>query len=1329
MNRCFVGRLSWSGLFLFLICFSCGDDPIPIVSTPPLIFTVATASSVGGTITATQTIASGQTVTITATPDAHYQFEGWSGDCPISSTELRLTWEVTSHCLLIAEFEKISYRIEATATPGGSLTGLSGDAYAQGRAIILTAVPEANYEFIRWMLTSSDADGCPDSESLTSPTLRWVVQGPCQLEALFGTISRTITTWIGEGGTITETQMVAHGQEVTIAITLDEGYELHQWTGDCGDFSKEDTSLRFEATQDCQLKAVLQKKPYTITAEASAGGTIHGLPTRPPTHGQTMILTAEAAANHVFSRWTTEGVACPELVDAMDSKLSFTVEGPCALEAVFRKADRTITTSVSTGGSITPTQTVAHGEDVSITITIEKGYALKAWMGDCGTFSPDDTTIDFQVTRDCQVRAVLEKEAATEPVNPDPVDPESTNPDPVDPEPTNPDPVDPEPTNPDPVDPEPTNPDPVDPEPTDPDPVDPEPTDPDPVDPEPTDPDPVDPEPTNPVNPNPPPPVNRTITTSVTTGGSITNTQTVPNGQTVSITVTLNQGYTLERWTGSCGTFSNQQTTITFIASQDCQVQAVLAASPPPPPVNRIITTSVSTGGSITNTQTVPNGQTVSITVTLNQGYTLERWTGTCGTFRSSETTITFPASRDCQVNAVLAASPPPPPTTKNCNGQQISINDPCPPPPVNRTITTSVSTGGSITPTQSIPNGQMVSIAVTLEEGYTLERWTGNCGNFSHEQTTITFRATQDCQVHAVLAEEETTNPTPTTQNCHGVAISINETCPPLLKKLPNGVTVILNPALRHPSQYVGQQAMLDGITYTVVDNTLLRQRVSEGNTDAVCTTLVTDLQGLFTDDDFFNTYIGDWDTRRVTSMASLFKNARSFDQDISHWDVSGVTDMSAMFQNARLFNEAIGDWDVSGVTTMISTFKGARAFNQDLSGWDVSAVTNMVTLFQQATAFNQDISGWDVSAVTNLSATFEGATSFNQDISGWDVSGVTHLVGTFNGATAFNQDLSGWDVRGVTEMSWLFSGATAFDQDLSGWDVTKVSHCQQVACGLRADRRPGFTCNQECLLTRHANGVTVTLHPRIRSHAMQNPSTYVGQKEILDGIEYTIVDNALLTQQVGADNTDAKCTTLVTVMNQLFNGKTTFNEAIGDWDTSRVTTMGAMFFNASAFNQAIGDWDVSRVTDMMSMFNNASAFNQPIGDWDVSRVTNMASMFNNASAFNQPIGDWDVNRVTNMANMFLNADAFNQPMGDWDVGQVTSMQNMFDNASAFNQAIGDWDVSRVHNMYRMFQGATTFNQDLSGWDVSRVTNCNLFWANAGLTSSNRPTFSQCTP
>ena len=68
---------------------------------------------------------------------------------------------------------------------------------------------------------------------------------------------------------------------------------------------------------------------------------------------------------------------------------------------------------------------------------------------------------------------------------------------------------------------------------------------------------------------------------------------------------------------------------------------------------------------------------------------------------------------------------------------------------------------------------------------------------------------------------------------------------------------------------------------------------------------------------------------------------------------------------------------------------------------------------------------------------------------------------------------------------------------------------------------------------------------------------------------------------------------------MSNLFNGKSTFNENIGDWDVSSVTNMNGMFAGAAAFNQDIGGWDVSSVTTMYQMFYAAAAFNQNLCDW----------------------------------------------------------------------------------------------------------------------------------
>ena len=289
-----------------------------------------------------------------------------------------------------------------------------------------------------------------------------------------------------------------------------------------------------------------------------------------------------------------------------------------------------------------------------------------------------------------------------------------------------------------------------------------------------------------------------------------------------------------------------------------------------------------------------------------------------------------------------------------------------------------------------------------------------------------------------------------------------------------------------------VGDTGVIDGVTYTVVDEAMLREMVgNEEDVTKVATTRVTDMNRLFylgTDDagdpiySDFNQQIGSWDVSNVTNMSTMFARGEAFNQDISSWDVSNVTNMNSMFLISQSFNQPIGNWDVSNVISISFMFAGSL-FDQDISNWDVSSVTNMRTMFAntpfnqpigdwnvsnvtdmsgmfQYTSFNQDISSWDVSNVTNMSSMFY-RSSFNRDISNWEVSNVTNMRTMFRENTAFNQPIGDWNVSNVTNMTWMFLDATSYNQNLSSWVVDGVIDCLQFSQGATSWTlpQPNFT------------------------------------------------------------------------------------------------------------------------------------------------------------------------------------------------------------------------------------------------------------------------------
>ena len=105
------------------------------------------------------------------------------------------------------------------------------------------------------------------------------------------------------------------------------------------------------------------------------------------------------------------------------------------------------------------------------------------------------------------------------------------------------------------------------------------------------------------------------------------------------------------------------------------------------------------------------------------------------------------------------------------------------------------------------------------------------------------------------------------------------------------------------------GQTGVVNGKTYTKVNRNTLVSMISGGqDVSCVCTSGITNMQGLFQNNNSFNQDISSWDTSDVSNMQGLFQNAGAFNQDIGYWNVSSMNDQNGvnqLFDNAGSLNQ----------------------------------------------------------------------------------------------------------------------------------------------------------------------------------------------------------------------------------------------------------------------------------------------------------------------------------------------------------------------------------------------------------------------------------------
>ena len=359
--------------------------------------------------------------------------------------------------------------------------------------------------------------------------------------------------------------------------------------------------------------------------------------------------------------------------------------------------------------------------------------------------------------------------------------------------------------------------------------------------------------------------------------------------------------------------------------------------------------------------------------------------------------------------------------------------------------VTITPEEGGAVSPDGGVfEEDTFVTLTASAATGYVFKEWTGDLQS-AENPMTVSMESDMNITLVFVKSDADEDGVTDDMDVCPNTpqGAEVNEQGCPLDSPVyldENGITV-----KAYESAQVGQSGEIKGVVYTVVDESILREMVENGeDITRVCTTKVTDMSELFAESNF-NEDISSWDVSNVTDMNSMFRGysfdgifiRTLFNQDISYWDVSSVTDMGEMFRVSQ-FNQSISNWDVSNVTNMGGMFFMSR-FNQPIGNWDVGNVINMAGMFIYG-YFNQPIGSWNVSHVTDMSYMFKGMS--------------------------FNQDISNWNVSNVEDMTSMLESAVAFNQNLSGWNVSNVAACQRFSYGTYqwALPKPNFTnCNPD--------------------------------------------------------------------------------------------------------------------------------------------------------------------------------------------------------------------------------------------------------------------------
>lgn len=273
----------------------------------------------------------GDSIELTATPEAGWRFDHWEGN--ITGNLNPTTLIVNGEMNITAVFTQNEYAVLVNALGSGSVTKNPSQLnYHYGDAVVLEAIPQSGWAFGHW---NGDLTGSENPASI-------VINGNTSIQAVFFQLFNLDVLTDGEGvvSRDLEQDQYTDGSVVTLTATPSIGWEFDHWEGDLTGIDNPATVI---VNSKKSVKAVFVQKQYVLEVMSDGSGTVNRNPNQQTyIYGTEVELRVTPDKGWSFDHWEGD-------LSGSSNPVTITIDGNKTVAAVLRFSIQAAITAANDG--------------------------------------------------------------------------------------------------------------------------------------------------------------------------------------------------------------------------------------------------------------------------------------------------------------------------------------------------------------------------------------------------------------------------------------------------------------------------------------------------------------------------------------------------------------------------------------------------------------------------------------------------------------------------------------------------------------------------------------------------------------------------------------------------------------------------------------------------------------------------------------------------------------------------------------------------------------------------------------------------------------------